>query len=723
MKASQKHLLPIAALFFVAACGSDGSTRAHTADAGSARPAFTALSYPDARRGEVTDVYHGIEVADPYRWLEDTDTPETRSWIEAQNELTFAWLDEIPEREPVRRRLTELWNYERYGMPYRRGERVFFSRNDGLQNQAVLHVVDAPDAEPRVLLDPNTLSGDGTVALSGTAVTDDGSLIAYGLAESGSDWNVWKVRDIATGEDFEDEVRWVKFSGASWTKDGKGFFYSRYDAPTEGAEYEEQNYFHKLYYHRLGTDQSADELIYERPDQPEWSLRGTVTDDGRWLVIRSSQGTDRRTRIFVKDLVAGGPVTTLTDEGDATFALIGSEGPTLWFRTDLGAPLSRVIAVNVNHPERDAWKELIPESENALSSVSAVGGHLVAHYLKDAHSAVEVFDLEGRHVRELDLPGIGSAGGFGGDLDEPTTWYSFSGFTSPTVIYEYDVASGESKVFREPELRFDPSALTTEQVFFESKDGTRVPMFLTYRKDLERDGSNPTLLYGYGGFSIAMRPGFSPARLAWIEMGGVYAVANLRGGSEYGEAWHQAGMKLEKQNVFDDFISAGEWLVESGWTSPAKLAINGGSNGGLLVGACVNQRPDLFGAAIPAVGVMDMLRFTKFTIGWAWVSDYGSPENPDEFEALFAYSPYHNAQTGTCYPPVMVTTSDHDDRVVPAHSFKYAAAMQNAQGCANPILIRIETKAGHGAGKPTSKRIEQAADEIGFLMRALGMEM
>ncbi len=671
----------------------------------------------------MVDVYHGVEVADPYRWLEDSDSTATRRWIEAQNELTFGWLDPIPERAPIRERLTELWNHERCSVPFRRGERLFFSRNDGLQDQSVVYVVDSPGADPRVLLDPNSLSGDGTVALSGTAVTSDGALVAYGLAAAGSDWNTWKVRDVETGRDLPDEVRWVKFSRAAWTKDGKGFFYSRYDAPTEGAELEEQNYYHKLYYHRLGTEQSQDELVFERPDQPEWSLRGTVTDDGRWLVIRSNQGTDRRTRIFVKDLEVGGPVATLTDEGDATFALIGNDGPTLWLRTDLDAPLSRVVAVDLRHPGRASWKELIPEAQDALSSVSAVGGQLFAHYLKDAHSAVKVFDTGGRFVRAVELPGIGSVGGFEGELEDATTWYSFSGFTTPTVIFEYDVAAGSSKVFRRPELSFDPSAFATEQVFYTSSDGTRVPMFLTYRRDLERDGTSPALLYGYGGFNATIRPSFSPARLAWIEMGGIYAVANLRGGGEYGQAWHRAGMKLDKQNVFDDFIAAGEWLVENGWTSPSKLAINGASNGGLLVGACVNQRPDLFGAAIPAVGVMDMLRFTEFTIGWAWVSDYGSPENADEFEVLYGYSPLHNTRPGTCYPPVLVTTSDHDDRVVPAHSFKYAAALQAAQGCDNPILIRIETRAGHGAGKPTSKRIEQAADEIAFLVRALEMEL
>ena len=711
------HALVLAlSLTLSAACASSSSS-APTSKA----TASSALSYPDARRGDVTYEHHGVTIADPYRWLEDPDAPESRAWIEAQNALTEAWLAEVPGRDAIAARLEELWNYERYGIPHREGERIVFSKNDGLQNQAVTYVLDPGADEPRVLIDPNTLTADGTIALSGTSYSHDGSLLAYGLAEAGSDWNTWKVRDVATGADLPDTIHWVKFSGASWNHAGTGFFYSRYDEPTEGAELQEQNFFQKVYYHELGTDQSADQLVYERPDQPEWSLRGFVSEDGRWLIINSNQGTSRKNRVFYKDLSKpDSEVVTLLGDGDAQYSFVGNDGTTFWFRTNKDAPLSRVIEIDVTQPE--VQTELIAQAANALNGVSVVGGHFVCSYLQDAYSKVRIFDLTGAHVRDVELPGIGTASGFGGKQDDPRTWYSFSGYANPGSILSYDVATGESELYREPEVAFDPADYVTEQIFFQSKDGTRVPMFVSHRADLELDGARPTLLYGYGGFDISLTPSFRPDRLHWMEQGGVYVVANLRGGGEYGEDWHQAGMKTVKQNVFDDFIAAGEALIGLGYTNSSRLAIHGGSNGGLLVGACVNQRPDLFGAAIPAVGVMDMLRFHLFTIGWAWVSDYGSVENEDEFRALLAYSPYHNAEPGTCYPPVMVTTSDHDDRVVPAHSFKYAAAMQHAQGCENPILIRIETRAGHGAGKPTSKRIEQATDETAFLLRALGVE-
>ena len=715
-------VLGLAAAALLGACATSERPRSLKAPA-------VDLDYPAAARGTVVDTYQGtagpVEVADPYRWLEDVASPETRTWIEAQNELTATWFDAggQADRDVVQRMLEGLWDYERYGLPRTEGGKVFYSKNDGLQNQSVMYVVDAPGAEPRVLIDPNALSADGTVALSGTAISDDGRYLAYGLAEAGSDWNTWRVRDIATGRDLDDRVEWVKFSGASWAGNGSGFFYSRYDAPTEGAEYQEQNFFHKLYFHRVGTPQDQDILVYEQPDDPEWNLSGSVTDDGRYLLITSTKGTNRNARVFYKDLSKQSEVVPLITEADARYQPVATSGERVFFRTNLDAPMSRLVAIDLSKPAREHWVEILPESDSQLSSVSAVGGHLIASYLVDAKSEVKVYDLEGQHVRDVDLPGIGSARGFGGKLADDRTWFSFGGFTNPGQIFEYEVATGKTTLYRSPELTFDPDDYVTEQVVYRSKDGTKVPMFLTYKKGLKRDGENPTLLYGYGGFNIAMTPSFSPARLGWMQLGGVYAVANLRGGSEYGEAWHEGGMKLNKQNVFDDFIAAGEWLVDKGWTKPSRLAINGGSNGGLLVGACVNQRPDLFGAAIPAVGVMDMLRFPEFTIGWAWVSDYGSPKNPEEFDVLRSYSPYHNAEPGTCYPPVMVVTSDHDDRVVPAHSFKYAAAMQHAQGCANPILIRIETRAGHGAGKPTSKRIEEAGDQIIFLLRSLGVPL
>lgn len=709
-------LLPLAG-----ACSSAAEAPAEAA-LEAAAPSST-LSYPDARRGDVTDELHGQTIADPYRWLEDSDSPETRTWIEAQNELTSSWLAQVPGRAAIAERLEELWNYERYGIPHREGERIIYTKNDGLQNQSVVYVLDPGADEARVLLDPNTLTADGTVALSGTTYSHDGSLVAYGLAEAGSDWNTWKVRDVATGVDLPDTIEWIKFSGASWNLEGTGFFYSRYDAPSEGGELQEQNFFQKVYYHALGTQQADDQLIYERPDQPEWGLRGLVSEDGRWLVIHSSQGTSRDTRVFYKDLNdPDSEVVALLPEGDAQYIFLGNDGPTFWFRTNNDAPLSRVIAINVNHPEPAAWAELIPESENALGGVSVIGERFVCSYLKNAYSQVRVFDLAGAHVRDVEFPGIGTARGFGGTQDDPRTWYSFASYANPGSILSYDVVTGESSVYRTPELAFDPAEYVTQQFAFQSTGGARVTMFVSHRADLDLTERRPTLLYGYGGFNISMTPSFSPARLYWMERGGIYVVANLRGGGEYGEDWHQGGMKLVKQNVFDDFVGAAQALIDMGFTKPDLLAINGGSNGGLLVGACVNQRPDLFGAAIPAVGVMDMLRFHLFTIGWAWVSDYGSVDKRDEFEALLAYSPYHNAEEGGCYPPIMVTTSDHDDRVVPAHSFKYAAAMQHAQGCDNPVLIRIETRAGHGAGKPTSKRIEQAADETAFLLRSLGVE-
>ena len=682
------------------------------------------VGYPEARRGEVVDDWHGVQVPDPYRWLEDPDSPESRAWIEAQNEITGAYLGSIDGRERIRERVEELWNYERYGLPRRYGSRVFFTRNDGLQNQSVVYVIDKPGDEPRMLLDPNTLSEDGTVALAGTSYSADGRYLAYSLSEGGSDWNTIRVRDVPTGRDIQDELQWVKFSNTAWLRDDSGFFYSRYDAPEEGKELQGVNYYQKLYFHKLGTEQSQDQVVYERPDQKEWGFIGQVTDDGKYLIIRVRQGTDPKNAIFYKDLSdPQSEVVELISEWDAQYSFIGNDGPLFWFRTNLDAPRGRVIQVDTRRAARVNWKELIAEDQRTLRSVSAVGERFFCSYLKDAHTDVSVHDTQGKLLTPLELPGIGSAGGFGGRREDRATFYSFTGYTTPSVIYRYDIESGESEVFRQPELRFEPSDYTTEQVFYESKDGTRVPMFLTYKRGIEHDGQRPTLLYGYGGFNVSLTPSFSPAKLAWMEMGGIYAVANLRGGGEYGEAWHQAGTKLQKQNVFDDFIAAAEWLIANGYTSTGKLAINGGSNGGLLVGACITQKPELFGAAIPAVGVLDMLRFQKFTIGWAWTSDYGSAEDPEEFRALYAYSPYHNVQEGRCYPPTLITTADHDDRVVPAHSFKFAAAMQQAQGCSNPVLIRIDVKAGHGAGKPTAKRIEQFADEMAFLVRELAIEL
>ena len=689
---------------------------------------FTAISaesnvtYPKSERVDQVDTYHGTKVSDPYRWLEDLDSSQTKSWVDAQNKVTFGYLEQIPQRDAIRKRLTELWNYERYGTPFQLSGRYFFSKNDGLQNQNVWYWMESLAAQPKVLIDPNKLSTDGTVALSGLDITDDGKLMAYGISRSGSDWQEWYVRDIDTGKELPDQIKWVKFSQASWTKDGKGFFYSRYDEPDPNSMLEGVNYYQKLYYHKLGTKQSEDTLIYERKDQKEWGFFGGVSDDGRYLVITASHGTDVRNRLFYKDLSApDSKVVELLNDFDASYNFVDNDGPIFWIQTDLNAPRGKVIAIDTRTPERAKWKEIIPQNEATLQGVGVINNQFVLNYLKDASTLVRIHKLDGTHVRDVQLPGIGSSGGFNGRREDKETFYNFVSFTRPSTIYRYDMTSGTSSVFRAPQVAFKPEDYETRQVFYQSKDGTRVPMFITAKKGLKLDGNNPTYLYAYGGFNISLTPSFSVSNMVWMEMGGVYAQANLRGGGEYGEEWHQAGMKLRKQNVFDDFIAAAEWLIANKYTTKAKLSIGGGSNGGLLVGACITQRPDLYGAALPAVGVMDMLRFEKFTIGWAWTSDFGSTNNPEEFKALYAYSPLHNIKPGTSYPPTLITTADHDDRVVPAHSFKFAAAIQAAQTGPNPVMIRIETKAGHGAGKPTSKQIEEAADRWAFLVKNLGM--
>lgn len=678
------------------------------------------FAYPSSRQSDQVDDYHGTKVADPYRWLEDPDSEETKAWVDAQNKVTFGYLTEIGAREQIKQRLTQLWNYEKYGIPFKQGNHYFYFKNDGLQNQNVLYTLTSLDAEPRVLLDPNTFSEDGTIALSAIAISEDGNLMAYGLSTSGSDWNEWKVLDVETASNLADHLKWVKFSGASWTHDRQGFFYSRYDEPNEATKLEDLNYYQKLYYHKLGTPQSEDTLIYHRPDQKEWMFGAGVTEDGRYLIISVDQGTDPKNLVFYKDLAKpDSPVVELISEFEANYSFIDNDGPLFWFRTDLDAPRGRVIAIDINNPARENWHEVIPQAAETLEGIGLLNNQFVADYLKDARSSIKIFNLDGSFVREVELPGIGSAGGFGGKRYDTETFYSFTSFTTPATIYRYDMVSGESTIFRQPKVDFNPDEYETKQVFYSSKDGTQVPMFITHKKGLQLDGNNPTYLYGYGGFGASLTPSFSVSRLVWMEMGGVYAIPNLRGGGEYGEEWHQAGTKLNKQNVFDDFIAAAEWLINNQYTQPAKLAIAGGSNGGLLVGACMTQRPELFGAALPAVGVMDMLRFHKFTIGWAWCSDYGSPDNPEEFKALYGYSPLHNLKPGTAYPATMITTADHDDRVVPAHSFKFAAALQEAHAGEKPVLIRIETKAGHGAGKPTTKIIEELADEWAFLVRAI----
>ena len=687
-------------------------------------PHATALHYPPARRDAKVDDYFGTQVPAPYRWLENLDSPETRAWVKAENDLTTSYLAKIPGREAIRGKLTELWNYERTGIPVREGGRTFFTRNDGLQPQSVLYAVTATGAEPRVLLDPNTLSADGTVALAGWTVSHNGRLLAYALSSGGSDWREWHVREVDSGRDLPDLVRWSKFSRATWAPDDRGFYYGRFAQPAEGVALKQANYFQKLYFHTIGTPQDEDSLIYERPDHKDWQFGSIVTEDGRYLIVPVRVGTDRRNMVFFRDLRApDGAVKELLPAFDASYDFVANDGPVLYFRTDNGAPLGRVIAVDTGNPSPRAWREIIPEQDDTLQGAHLVHDTFVATYLSNAATAVRLFHIDGTAAGRVALPDLGTARGFDGKRTDTSTFYSFASFTSPATIYELDLATGASSVFDAPRMTFDPASFVTKQVFYTSKDGTRIPMFISHRKSVVLNGANPTLLYAYGGFDISQTPRFSVPSMVWMEMGGVYAVANVRGGGEYGETWHQAGMLKDKQNVFDDFIAAAQWLIDNRYTSTERLGISGRSNGGLLVGAVLDQRPDLFGAAVPGVGVMDMLRFQKFTIGWAWVSEYGSSDDPAMFPVLHAYSPLHNIEAGTHYPPTLITTADHDDRVIPAHSFKYAAALQAAQGGTAPILIRIETRAGHGSGKPIAKQIDEATDELLFLTHALRVDV
>jgi prolyl oligopeptidase len=685
-------------------------------------PAQDKLKYPEAKKVNQTDNYFGMTVADPFRWLEDPDSAETKAWVEAENKLTFSYLDTIPERARIKSRLTELWNYEKYSAPFKEGGRYFYYKNDGLQNQFVLYVADSISDKGRILLDPNALSTDGTVALSGIAVSDDGNILAYGLATAGSDWQEWHFRDVATGKDLPDVLKDIKFSGASWSKDNKGIYYSRYPKANDETKLEDANYNQKLYYHTLGTAQTEDWVVYERPDDKEMGIGGSVSEDGKWLILNIWKGTSPKNQIYFKNLtMQKAPVMPLVDKFDAEYSFIGNDGGTFYFKTDKDAPRGKIVAVNALEADKK-WRDVVPQAAETIQSVNFINNQFVVGYLKDAYTQIKTYDLKGKFVRSVELPGIGSAGGFNGKRFDTETFYSYSSFNAVPTIYRYDMKTGKSEVFRKADVKINPADYEVQQVFYNSKDGTRIPMFIVHKKGIKLDGNNPTLLYGYGGFSISMTPGFSVSRMVWLEMGGVFAMPNIRGGAEYGEEWHMAGTKEKKQNVFDDFIAAAEFLIKDKITNPKKLAISGGSNGGLLVGAVLNQRPDLFAAALPAVGVMDMLRFQKFTIGWAWTSDYGSADNEADFKYLYKYSPIHNIKKGATYPAVLITTADHDDRVVPAHSFKYAATLQEAQGGDAPVLIRIETKAGHGAGKPTAKIIEEQADIFGFLVKNLGMK-
>jgi prolyl oligopeptidase len=681
------------------------------------------LVYPVTKTVEHIDTYHGTQVADPYRWLEDLNSAETAAWVEAENKLTQEYLSKIAVRKQIHARLTQLWDYERFSLPVKRGNRYFFTRNDGLSNQSVLFVSEGLHGTPRLLLDPNKLSTDGTIAMSGWSVSDDGEKLAYGLTHAGSDWNEWKVLDVASGKIRPDHVKWVKFSGAAWAHDHSGFYYSRFDAPPEGEAFTSTNFYQKLYFHKLGDPQEKDALIYERADQKEWTFGGFVTDDGRYLIIVISKGSEPKNQIFYRDLTQpNAPVVELITGFDADYDFVDNDGSVFWLTTDNDAPQRRLIAVDVREPAREKWRTLIPASKGTLTSVHTVGEHFIANYMEDARTAVKVYDLAGKFVRDVELPQLGTAGGFGGRREEKETFYVFTNYVTPSEIYRYEVATGKSELFRKPNVAFNPKDYESRQEFYTSRDGTRVPMTIVHRKGLPLDGQRPTVLYGYGGFNVSLLPAYSVSNLVWMELGGVYAVPNLRGGGEYGSEWHEAGMQLQKQNVFDDFTTAAQWLIDHKITSPEKLAIRGGSNGGLLVGAAMTQRPDLFRAAVPAVGVMDMLRYHKFTIGWAWVTEFGSSDDPVQFPNLLKYSPLHNLKPGTRYPATLVTTGERDDRVVPSHSFKYAAALQAAHRGENPVLIRIETRTGHGAGKPTSKLIDEAADVLAFLTKELSME-
>jgi prolyl oligopeptidase len=681
------------------------------------------FQYPTTKKVDHVDTYHGTQVPDPYRWLEDDNSAETAKWVEEQNKVTFAYLDKIPYRAKIKERLEQLYNYPKYSQPFRKGEYFFFSKNDGLQNQSVLYIQKGLDGKPEVLIDPNKFSNDGTTRMTTFSLSKDGKYAVYGKSKGGSDWQEYFVMDVATKQTLSDRLEWIKVSGASWQ--ANGFYYSRYDAPEKGKELSFKNENHKVFYHRVGTPQSEDELVYQDPANPQrFHFVGTTEDERFAILSISERGKGKKgNALFFRDLSKGEKTFTpiIADIGDDSFGVIDNIGDTFLVRTDKNAPNNKVVSLDPKNPAEQNWKTILPEKPEPLQYATTAGGKLFAVYLKDVATRAYVHSLDGKLENEVKLPGLGSAGGFGGNNDDKFVFYSFTTFNYPPTIFRYDIATQKTSVFRTAEIPdFKATDYETKQVFYTSKDGTRVPMFLVYKKGLKLDGKNPTLLYAYGGFNITTSPGFNSLRLALLEQGFVYASANIRGGGEYGEKWHEAGTKLKKQNVFDDFIAAAEWLIANKYTSSDKLAINGGSNGGLLVGAVMNQRPELFRVAIPQVGVMDMLRFHKFTIGWNWIADYGSSDNPDEFKALRAYSPLHNIREGVKYPATLITTADHDDRVVPAHSFKYAATLQEKADTSNPVLIRIDTKSGHGASS-TTKAIEQVADVYSFLLYNLGV--
>ena len=678
-----------------------------------------AFDYPDSRRSDQSDEYFGVEVADPYRWMEELEAEETSGWVAAQNALAQPFLEGLPLRESLRSRLTEVWNYPRRSAPWRHGSWYFEFRNDGLQNHNVLYARAGIDGEPRVLIDPNTWTEDGTANLAGNAASPEGRYIAYARSDGGSDWRDWHVREVASGEDLPDRITFTKFTGVSWTPDESGFYYSRYPLDAQGSGDGQKAV--SVYFHALGTDQSEDRLVLEMPPDEGRNAYAFVTEDGQYLVVRLQEGYLANAVHIRRMDEPDSAIRPLLDDWDAIYSYLANDGDRFYFSTNKDAPRRRIIALDISNPGE--WTEVVPQGENVLAGVSAVGGRFIASYLKDVLSQVRVHEADGTLVEDIELPGVGSVRGFGGRWDDPETFYTFSGFTDPGAVYRYDAGSGESRLHHRTETAFDGSQFLTRQVFYTSSDGTRIPMFLVSRGDLEATGDQPTLLYGYGGFNISLVPSFSSSRIAWLEMGGLVAIPNLRGGGEYGREWHLAGTRERKQNVFDDFIAAAEWLIEQGYTMPGRLVIQGRSNGGLLVGAVMTQRPDLFGAALPGVGVLDMLRYhTASANARAWADDYGLSENEADFRAQYAYSPVHRVVEGSCYPPTLVTTGDHDDRVAPWHSYKFAAALQQAQACANPVLIRIETRAGHGAGTPTWMRIEDVANQFAFAAQAVGLD-
>jgi prolyl oligopeptidase len=689
-------------------------------------PAKPRVTYPATHQGDVVDDYGGVKVPDPYRWMEALDSKEVADWVTAQNAVTERYLASLPLRTPFRDRLTELWNYARVGVPQVEQGRLFYARNTGLQRQSPVFMRTRVDAPPTLVIDPNVISEDGSVSLSQWKVSPNARLLAYTLSEGGADWQTVKVRDLATSQDLSDDVRWMRFSDLSWTRDSKGFFYSRYPEPPKNKILEAALTGHALYYHRVGTPQSQDVLIYRRPDLAQWIMAGSVTEDGRYLLITMFKGAENQNRLYYADLQnplaprIGAAVQPIVELDDAEYAPIGNKGPIVFLRTDLDAPNRRIVTVDLQDLDRDPWPTIVPETKDVIEDVRIIGGRIVAHYLVDVQSRLRLFGLDGKPQGEVTLPGVGAVGTMGGREDSPDIWYSFSSPVVPSTVYRFDPSTRMSAAFDPPKLPVDTSGFETTALFATSKDGTRVPFFLTAKKGLPRDGNNPVMIYGYGGFSVSLLPTYRQDVPAWLERGGVWVTANLRGGAEYGEAWHQAGTLEKKQNVFDDFIAVAEHLVREKYTSPARLGIWGGSNGGLLVGAVMEQRPDLYAVALPEVGVMDMLRYDRFTGGALWTTEYGSASDPAQFRFLMTYSPVQNVKPGTCYPATLVTTADHDDRVVPSHSFKFAAALQAAQACDRPVLIRVEVEGSHGY-RPTDKLIAERADQWAFAAANMGV--